>query len=418
LKFWKLYYMNNFESRPESDRTYTIGFGGGGSNGKTIAEFLDAIDINPSISADVEAFGFVGTLDDGSSTGRLRELFGTPAVGDIRRSISAVSANQDAASDFERRFVRSDDAATVRLHADQLLATLSYTQNRLSSEQSSEIMDSTVQLAKELVEKEDMLIQDNKLEEKDRKGLQSIALGHLVLTALVLSEGIDGASHTAGELLQVRAEIIPVSTESHLLTMRDGHELVVGEHKIDERVIQNPDNVQVWVSDSDGTPVENPLNPRLAQFINRADKIVIGPGSVYTSMAPSVMAGGMKDVLADKQLTIVGNLVTQPTETSGWTGRRYVETTEEYVGRKFDEVIYNEDTAELPNAVVYDRNSLEEAGNYRIIAANMVKGGEIIRDPEDPLASKRSEFEHDMSAVAELLIASEELRHTADLIDS
>ncbi len=399
-----------------SNQPLVIGFMGGGSTGNTAAGFLDTVEAGLVADvSDVEVFAIVSTGDNGSATGRLRELTGTAATGDLRRTHYALSANRDAAIDFEDRF--GDDATpeTVEEHGRQLEAQLTYggvrEVSRLSAERVSEIIDGTIELAK--------YIYDN-----DPQKLKGYALGHLVLTSVAMEKGLDEASREIGDLMAGRAEVIPVATEWHNLKMRDGDRILLGEHIIDTHCIQNPNDVDVSLyTDEDGSTHGVPLNPRAAQAIARADKLVIGPGSVYTSMVPTLLPEGMTNALAQmadegRTLTLVVNLATQSTETDGWTGIRYVEETERYAGRKVDAIIYNEDTAGIPNAVVFDRGELEQRGNYHVVGTNMAKKDKIEQKPNDPLADQRSRVAHNMRAVAIAIMGSPDLHSSAELVSA
>ena len=395
--------MNNFEA----NRPLVVGFGGGGSTGNTTAGFIEAVEAGLVDGVNkVEAFAFVGTADSGSRTGDLRSFYGIPAPGDIRRSTSALSANRGAAAAFERRFTADDTPSMVDEHTEELLSLLSQTESRVSADRAAQIMTNTLSLSQDVFD-------------RDPKRLKGYALGHLVLTALTLEHGnIDTATQEAGRLMVVRGEVIPVSIVPHGLVMRDGNEIVRGEHNIDARTIKHPDDVEVSLDRF------VPLNPRLERAIDSADKLVIGPGSVYTSIVPALLPVGMEKSLQrmkaeGRTLTLIGNLVTQETETHGWTGERYVTETERYTGRPVDEVIYNQDTDGLTDAVVFDRELLAQMGDYQVVSTNLVKAGDITRDPEDPLANERAEVVHDTRAMAVALVGGQTaVRNSTELVSA
>jgi uncharacterized cofD-like protein len=68
-------------------------------------------------------------------------------------------------------------------------------------------------------------------------------------------------------------------------------------------------------------PADPPATPEAVQAIERADLVVLGPGSLYTSLLPNLLVPGIRDALAASPapLVFVANLREQPGETEGLT---------------------------------------------------------------------------------------------------
>lgn len=389
--------MNKLNTLPQP----TIAFIGGGSTGQNAAEYLNAIESGHVDGVDsAHVYAIVTTGDNGGATGGLREKYGGNANGDVRRSTSALSSNSYAAHEFESRMgpAASVDEALSAFDAvsERLETSLSYSAASLHPDRRSRILSNARSLAADIYTENPQLF-------------SKVALGHLVIQALDLEKGdFQAALDEAGQLMDTRGHVIAASTVPHNVVMRDGDTIIFGEHQIDEHVIQNPDDVELALSPID--PADRViLHPRAQQVIESADEVVVGPGSVYTSIVPALLPEGMPDALAKVkqrggELAIVTNLVTQPTETKGWTARRYVKTAEDYAETKFTKVIVNDNTADLPEdrAVRFNREEfIQEAGHLQVHATNLVKKAQIERDPNDTLV--RSDVAHDLGAAAAAL---------------
>ena len=145
-------------------------------------------------------------------------------------------------------------------------------------------------------------------------------LGNLILTALSQMETrFEQAVEKAGDLLAVWGRVLPATTTSVRLVadFEDGSR-VVGESGIAtarrriRRVFLDP-----------GRP---PALPQALEAISAADCIVIGPGSLYTSIIPVLLVEGVAEAIAASgaRVVVVMNLMTEPGETDGLTARDHL----------------------------------------------------------------------------------------------
>ncbi|HEV8672613.1 MAG TPA: gluconeogenesis factor YvcK family protein [Methylomirabilota bacterium] len=139
--------------------------------------------------------------------------------------------------------------------------------------------------------------------------------GNLFLAALA---GVTGnflqAIRISGKVLAVQGTILPSTLESVTLNaeLADGT-VVHGESKIRHggqpvrRVFLEPEAVRAL--------------PEVLEAIDRADAIVLAPGSLYTSLVPNLLIGGLADAVrkAAGLRIYVANLMTEPGETDGLT---------------------------------------------------------------------------------------------------
>jgi uncharacterized cofD-like protein len=138
--------------------------------------------------------------------------------------------------------------------------------------------------------------------------------GNLFLTALTSVTGdFNEAVRAASHVLAIRGRIFPSTSESVSLVaeLLDGRE-VRGETRIsksDARIRR------VHLDPPTARPPEEAL-----QALRHADLVVIGPGSLYTSLIPNLLAPGLSESLlrTNAEVVFVSNVMTQPGETTGY----------------------------------------------------------------------------------------------------
>lgn len=159
-------------------------------------------------------------------------------------------------------------------------------------------------------------------------GLAGHNLGNLFLAAM---KEITGDFVTAikemSRVLAVRGQVLPASEEDVVLKaeMADGS-IVVGESLIPQhgqrikRVFLEP-------------PQPKPL-PAALSAIEEADGIVIGPGSLYTSILPNLLVDGMVNAIRDSKALklFVCNVMTQPGETDEFSACDHLDVIHDHVG--------------------------------------------------------------------------------------
>lgn len=254
---------------------------------------------------------------------------------------------------------------------------------------------------------------------RDDKKLHGLTLGHLVVASLMLEHRMEGkgknvqtALDEASALMATRGRVIADSLVPHDLVMRDGNQQVYGEHLIDRHIIQNPDDVAVWVSPSDSlSTISVPANPVALEAIAASDVIVVGPGSEYTSNIPPFLAEGMPEAMQaredDQQFIIVANLAKEETTGPTMTGLRYVSEVERYAGRRCTRIVYNHNTDSLEDeAFSFEREELDSMSDYDVIAADLVDSIDVQHDPNNPL-NNRSKVRTRMATAAIAALAED-----------
>lgn len=224
----------------------------------------------------------VAVSDEGGSTGRLRQAFGIPAVGDLVDCLMALS----------------DQPALARL--------LAY-----------------------------------RFAEGEFKGH---TFGNLFLLTLIQETGgFAEAIREANAILNLRGEVYPATPEPVRVwaRFRDGRE-VLGELAL--RAARGR------VAEVGLKPWPGAVLPEAVRAVERAELIVLGPGSLYTSVLPSLLP--LREALrrARGRLVYVLNLMTEPGETDGHTAYDHYKAISYHLGRRPEAVLVH--TAPIPEEVL------------------------------------------------------------------
>jgi uncharacterized cofD-like protein len=217
-----------------------------------------------------------------------------------------------------------------------------------------------------------------------KKGLAGHAVGNLLLTALTELKGdFLEAVRLSGQLLGIKGQVLPSTLAPVQLVarMEDSTE-VVGESNI----CRAHGRIQrVLLSPQAPPPVDG-----LLESIHSADLIVIGPGSLYSSVMPNLLVAGVAQALRESRAlkVMVSNLMTQPGETDGMDCLAHVRAVIDHVGPVLDAVLIN-GTAPSEEAarcyarkgqfpVTVDRRALISAGVVPVVA-DLLKDGPRVR---------------------------------------
>ncbi|MDT8285386.1 MAG: uridine diphosphate-N-acetylglucosamine-binding protein YvcK [Thermovirgaceae bacterium] len=147
----------------------------------------------------------------------------------------------------------------------------------------------------------------------DRGELKGHSLGNLILLAVTEMTGdFRKAVEELNNLLAIRGKVIPVTTESVTLCGKTGKgEYLRGELDISRLGCKME---SVWLEPGDAAPA-----PDAILAIENADIVVLGPGSLFTSIIPNLLFHDVSEALRRSQAPkiYVANLMTQPGETAG-----------------------------------------------------------------------------------------------------
>ena len=172
-------------------------------------------------------------------------------------------------------------------------------------------------------------------------GLNGHALGNLVLAALAdVTRDFERAVELAGRVVGAHGTVLPATTESVTLVadLEDG------------RTLQG----ETAIAGASGRIHRLSLAPRRPRCpesaiaaVMDADAIVVGPGSLYTSVLPPLLVPELADAIARARgaRIFVMNLMTEPGETDGYSAAEHLDVVLRHVGVPlFDVVLYSTST--------------------------------------------------------------------------
>lgn len=293
----------------------------------------------------------VNMVDDGGSTGVLRDELGALPPGDIRQCLVALSDSPKIRDLFSYRF----EDGTFQGHS----------------------------------------------------------FGNLFLTALEKMTGnFTEAVETASEILRVNGVVIPATLDDVRLKMEwpEASLILRGERAIDADFFKHDPRRAVLSLVPAAT-----ANPTAIAAIEQADMVVIAPGDLYTSLGPLLVIGGISEALqrTNAKIMYVSNLVTKQGQTEGFCVSDHAAEIERFIGGPvLDYVLYNK---QQPAAEVAERYQEEKAYLVEVDEAVMSKkhykaiGGSFLGAMEtssrnDMLPVTRSLIRHDAKAIAGALV--------------
>ena len=257
----------------------------------------------------VDITAVITVSDNGSSTGRLRKEFSTPAVGDIRKVLSNLSTLPDEVRDvMEYRLSACTAGSELNGHA----------------------------------------------------------LGNLVLTSLIKETGsLKTSIEYLSKLLDVKHKVLPLS-EDYLTLMAetvDG-EFVEGEEEITKAHKQYK---RLFYKD------DPHVLPEVFDAIAKADLIIISIGSLYTSVMPHIICQDMVEAIKNAKkakLLYICNAMTQPGETDDFGVSDHVKSLEKYLGEDAIDVVIASNT-KLSKKILEKYETEEQKDQVKIDRENM-----------------------------------------------
>lgn len=163
---------------------------------------------------------------------------------------------------------------------------------------------------------------------KNGGGLEGHSFGNLFIAALAEVTGsFEKAVLESGRVLAVQGQVLPATLENiQLCAELETGEVIRGESKIPKH--------QGRIRRVFLTPPDPPAYPAAVEAILDADLVVLGPGSLYTSVLPNLMVSGIREALrATRALRVyVCNVATQKGETDNFTVADHVRTLVDQAG--------------------------------------------------------------------------------------
>jgi uncharacterized cofD-like protein len=206
-------------------------------------------------------------------------------------------------------------------------------------------------------------------------GLEGHSLGNLLITALAeITGSFEEAVAESGRVLAVQGRVLPATLHDVRLVAdvslpsEQGEVLVRGESEIPKAAGKIR---RVWLEPS------NPAAfPPAIQALLSADLILVGPGSLYTSLLPNLLVPHLAQAMrASRGLKFfICNVATQVGETDGYHCGDHIRTIEKHLGGgMFDLVICNNNFGDdLPKGPEWVTPEVDFQEQYNVYAANLI----------------------------------------------
>jgi uncharacterized cofD-like protein len=258
----------------------------------------------------------VTVADDGGSSGRLRKSLGILPPGDIRNCLAALS---------------SDEALMTQLF-----------QYRFGD---------------------------------GEQGLEGHSFGNLFISVLAeITGSFEDAIAESARVLAVHGNVLPATLHDVRLVADVALPMAMSEVRVEgeSHIPGFPGDVRrVWLEPS------NPAAyPQVIQAILSADLIVIGPGSLYTSILPNLLVPDIAAAIrASRALKIyVSNVATEPGETDGYSCGDHIRSLEEHIGGNFFDmaVVNSRLDRSLPQGIEWVEAEPDLETDYAIYKADLV----------------------------------------------
>ncbi len=232
------------------------------------------------------------------------------------------------------------------------------------------------------------------------EGLRGHSLGNLFIAAMVeINDGnVELAIADSSKILAIRGQVFPSTLDRvTLIGELENGEWIEGETQIvgSGRKIE-----RVWLRPENASPQADAIDA-----INEADAIILGPGSVFTSIAPNLLVEGIADAIhRSKAVKIyVCNVMTQPGESDGFAASDHVAAVASHAPGKrlFDYVLVNK---QRPSAEALEKYKgagqkfvepdIEQirAMGYTPILGNFVSQTNVLRHDTDKLSDAISKL--------------------------
>ncbi|MDD5793707.1 gluconeogenesis factor YvcK family protein [Clostridium sp. HCP1S3_B4] len=174
--------------------------------------------------------------------------------------------------------------------------------------------------------------------------LKNQSFGNLFLAAMAgISENFEEAVQKMSSVLAVTGKVIPVTLDDmQLMAELENGNKVYGESEIPEEAVKQKSKIKkLFIIPEDAEPLDEAV-----EAIREADAIVMGPGSLYTSVISNLLVKKIRSAVRKSKAykIYISNIMTQPGETGGFTVSDHLREIKKYGGKEIvDCVIANKE---------------------------------------------------------------------------
>ncbi len=232
--------------------------------------------------------------------------------------------------------------------------------------------------------------------------LKGQSLGNLILAALNgMYDNFDEAVGTMGKVFAITGKVLPVTNENVQLCAEftDGVE-ITGECEIADYKKGSDARIRrLWLSPEKPRPLDACLHS-----IAQADLILLGPGSLYTSVLPNLLVEGIPEAIhaSSAMKLYIMNLMTQDGETERYSGCDHIRALFDHGGKGLFERVLINDLA-IPKEML---PSYAAEGAFPISVAQRELASLGVRGDYAPVAKwEKGLIRHDPDKLADAIMA-------------
>lgn len=231
--------------------------------------------------------------------------------------------------------------------------------------------------------------------------LKGQSFGNLFLAAMNnISDSFEEAVRKMSDVLAVTGNVLPVTLDDVNLCaeLEDGY-IIRGESKIGKHNTTHPGRIKrVYLEPENAKALQDALDA-----IMEADLVILGPGSLYTSIIPNLLVDGVCDVIKKSKAVkiYVCNVMTQPGETEGYTVYDHIKAIEDHsFAGIVDYCIVN--TADIPDDL--KKNYLDDGAELVKVDYAKIKKAGVSIIQGDFVSIRNNLVRHDANKLASVII--------------
>lgn len=227
--------------------------------------------------------------------------------------------------------------------------------------------------------------------------------GNLMIAALVgISGNFEEAIKKINDIFAVTGKVLPVTLdEINLIAELENGDLVLGESKIPREVIKRGSPIKRVYLDKTSA---SGLNDAIVEIEN-ADLIILGPGSLYTSIIPNILIEDIDSAInrSTAKKVFVVNMMTQPGETDGMSVSDHVDVFFKHSKYRYLDVVFS--NSGYINHEILEKYALEQS--FPIVATDedisylKQKGIDVME--ADVVEIKKGYLRHDSYKLANII---------------
>ncbi|MGX4601456.1 gluconeogenesis factor YvcK family protein [Faecalimicrobium sp. JNUCC 81] len=234
--------------------------------------------------------------------------------------------------------------------------------------------------------------------------LKGQSFGNLFLAAMNgLYENFELAVYKMSEIFAITGRVLPITLEDiNLIAKLKNGEFVKGESSIPNEVKTQKSGIdRVYLDPIDAKPLDEVINS-----IADADIIIMGPGSLYTSIIPNLLVEGVVDAIKKSSApkVYISNIMTQPGETDDYNVLDHINAIVKHANENIvDYVITNNEVLPIDIFEIYQRDGAKQVILDKT-QKDVLKSMGIKAIEENLIEIKSNYIRHDANYISNIVV--------------